>query len=86
MISNQPNLIDGIDPVADALKTLGNRIKSLRIAAGHLNYEKFAYRNNIGRMLLRRAELGSNINYHSLLRIIKALDVSLADFFAEGFD
>jgi len=85
MISNQLNIIEGKDPEIDALKKLGNRIKNLRLKSGNDHYEKFAYRNNIGRILLRRAELGGNINYKNLLKI-KALGVTPAEFFSEGFD
>lgn len=86
MISNQLNILSGLDPDADLLKKIGNRIKTLRIRAGHLNYEKFAYRNGLGRMLLRRAETGANINVTNLLKIIAALGVTLPQFFEEGFD
>ncbi|MEO8947185.1 MAG: XRE family transcriptional regulator [Mucilaginibacter sp.] len=86
MISNQLNKIEGLDPEADALIKLGNRIKTLRIKAGHHHYEKFAYQNNIGRILLRRVELGGNVNYKNLLKIIKALGIRPSDFFSEGLD
>lgn len=86
MLSNQLNKINGLDPDADTLLKIGNRIKTLRIRAGHLNYEKFAYHNHIGRMLLRRAETGANLNVNNLLKIIKALGVTLPEFFEEGFD
>jgi hypothetical protein len=86
MISNQLNIIEGVDPEADALKKLGNRIKSLRIDSGHLNYEKFAYKIGVGRILLRRVELGGNINYKNLLKIINGLGVTPAEFFSQGLD
>jgi transcriptional regulator with XRE-family HTH domain len=86
MISNQLNHIEGIDPDMDALKKLGNRIKTLRTESGHLSYEKFAHQNQIGRMLLRRAETGANINYKTLVRIFRALKVTPAAFFSQGFD
>lgn len=86
MISNQLNRIDGNDPETDALKKLGNRIKTLRMKAGHHHYEKFAHQNDIGRILLRRVELGGNVKYNSLLKIIRALGVTPAEFFSEGFD
>lgn len=86
MISNKLNILDGINPEADLLKKLGNRIKSLRISAGHLNYEKFAYKIGIGRILLRRAELGGNVKYNSLLKIINGLGVTPSKFFSEGID
>jgi hypothetical protein len=65
---------------------LGNRIKSLRIKAGHLDYERFAHNNNIGRMQLRRHELGKNLNYTSLLKVIKGLNITITEFFSAGFD
>ena len=86
MISNHLNIIEGNDPEVDALKKLGNRVKTLRQKGGHFHYEKFAYRNNIGRILLRRVELGGNVNYKNLLKIIRALGVTPAEFFSEGFD
>lgn len=86
MKSNQLNIIDGRDPINDQLKKLGNRIKTLRIKSGHLNYERFAYENNIGRLLLRRCELGSNLTYKNLLKVTNALKVTLEEFFSEGFD
>ncbi|MCR8560304.1 XRE family transcriptional regulator [Mucilaginibacter sp. BJC16-A38] len=86
MISNQLNIITGSDPEQDTLKKLGNRVKTLRIKAGHQHYEKFAFQNNIGRILLRRCELGGNVKFSSLLRIINALGVTPAEFFSKGFD
>jgi transcriptional regulator with XRE-family HTH domain len=86
MISNKLNVIDGTDPDADALKKLGNRIKTLRMKAGHHHYEKFAAQNNIRRILLRRVELGGNVKYNNLLKIIKALGVSPTEFFSDGLD
>ncbi len=79
-------MIEGIDPEADALKKLGNRIKTLRMKAGHQHYEKFAGQHGIGRILLRRVELGGNVKFNSLLNIINALGVTPAEFFSEGFD
>jgi transcriptional regulator with XRE-family HTH domain len=86
MISNQLNIITGNDSERDTLMKLGNRIKTLRMKAGHHHYEKFAFQNEIGRILLRRAELGTNIKFHSLLKIIKALGVTPAEFFSEGLE
>ena len=86
MISNQLNVIEGIDPEVDALRKLGNRVKTLRMTAGHYHYEKFAYQNDLGRILLRRVETGGNVNYKNLLKIIKALGVTPSEFFSEGLD
>jgi transcriptional regulator with XRE-family HTH domain len=86
MLSNKLNVIDGIDPEVDALRKLGNRIKILRMKAGHHNYEKFANQHGIGRILLRRVELGGNVKLNNLLKIIDALGVTPAEFFRDGFD
>lgn len=86
MISNELNLLDGTDTTEKILKKVGNRIKTLRMSGGNWNYEKFAFKNNIDRMLLRRCELGESMNFVSLLKIIKALDIPISEFFNEGMD
>lgn len=70
----------------DYLKALGKRLKDLRIKKGYTNYEYFAYENNIGRAQYGKYETGGNIQFNTLVKILKALDVSLKDFFSEGFD
>jgi hypothetical protein len=86
MISNQLNIVEGTGSERDALLKLGNRVKTLRLKAGYQNYERFAYENNIARLTLRRCELGGNIKFSSLLKIIQALGASPKDFFSEGFE
>jgi transcriptional regulator with XRE-family HTH domain len=68
------------------IKKLAKRIKSLRIAKGYSSYENFAFENGIHRAQYGRYEIGTDIQYTSLLRIAKAFDMSLEDFFSEGFD
>ncbi len=68
------------------LKKLGKRLKELRIKKGYTNYEYFAFENNIGRAQYGKYETGGNIQFDTLVKILKALDISLKDFFAEGFD
>jgi transcriptional regulator with XRE-family HTH domain len=65
---------------------LGKRIKELRIKKGYTNYEYFAFENGIGRAQYGKYETGGNIQFDTLIRIIKALDISIKDFFSEGFD
>lgn len=74
------------DKQKDELLKLSNRIKMLRLRAGHLDYEKFALGNGIARAQYRCYELGANITYTSLLRVMAALQVTPAEFFSEGFD
>ncbi len=66
---------------------LGNRIRQLRIEKGHTNYENFAFDNDISRSQYGRYEKGeSDLQYLTLLRIVKALGMSMEEFFSEGFD
>lgn len=65
---------------------LGDRIKNLRVAAGYSNYEKFSYEHDISRSQFGRYENGQDMKFSSLLKVLKALDISLPEFFSEGFD
>ncbi len=68
------------------LKKLGVRIRGLREARNERNYEKFAFKHDLNRTQLWRYENGEDLNFSSLLKVLQALDVSLAEFFKEGFD
>jgi transcriptional regulator with XRE-family HTH domain len=70
----------------EQLKNLGNRLRELRIAKGFTNYEQFAYEHNIPRAQYGRYERGEDLRFSSLLKVLKALDVSLEEFFKEGFE
>jgi transcriptional regulator with XRE-family HTH domain len=70
----------------EELKKLANRIKSLRIKKGYSNYENFAFENDIARSQYGKYEKGEDLRYSSLMRVIKALGVSVKEFFSEGFD
>ena len=72
-------------PNEDLIK-LGNRIKALRIKRGYTSYEYFAYEHNISRAQFGRYEKGEDLRYTSLLKVVKALDMTLEEFFSEGFD
>ncbi|MCB9290686.1 MAG: helix-turn-helix transcriptional regulator [Lewinellaceae bacterium] len=67
------------------LFNLGERIKALRKARGYSNYEQFAYEHEINRSQYGRYENGEDLRFSSLLKVLKALDISLAEFFGEGF-
>lgn len=69
----------------EQLKNLGKRLRELRIEKGFTNYEQFAYENNIPRAQYGRYERGEDLRFSSLLKVLKALDVSLKEFFKEGF-
>mgnify|MGYP003519559984 CR=1 FL=1 len=56
---------------------LGQRMRELRIKKGYNSFESFAYDN------YEKGE--GNITFKNLLKVIKALDVSIKEFFNEGF-
>lgn len=62
-------------------KKIGNRIKQLRLKAGYTSAEKFAYENEISRAQYARYERGVDMQISSLLRILIAHNVTLAEFF-----
>jgi transcriptional regulator with XRE-family HTH domain len=67
-------------------KKLGYRIKELRIKKGYSSYEYFAYDHDISRAQFGRYENGQDLRFSSLVKVIKAFDISLAEFFSEGFE
>lgn len=68
------------------LNNLGKRIKQLRKASGFSNYEQFAFTHEINRSQYGRYENGEDLRFSSLIKVLKALDISLEEFFSEGFE
>ena len=68
------------------LQNLGKRLRELRISKGHKNYENFAFENGLPRAQYGRYEQGKDLRFSSLVKVLNALDISLKDFFSEGFD
>ena len=69
----------------EELQKLGNRIKQLLIAKGYKNYEIFAYEHGINRAQYGQYENGKNLRYASLIKILNAFEMSIEEFFSEGF-
>ena len=67
------------------LKKIGERLKHFRKKAGYSNYEFFAYDHNFSRPQYGKYEAGANIQLNTLIKILKALNVTLEEFF-QGFD
>lgn len=64
------------------IKKIGDRFRSVREDRGYSNYEVFAHENNISRSQVWKYEKGSgNPTLISLLKMIKALDMTPAEFF-----
>ncbi len=67
------------------LGRLGKKLQKLRREKGYKNYEQFAFDNNISRAQYGRYEKGQDLRFSSLCKVLKALDVSLEEFF-KGFE
>ena len=67
------------------LKEIGERLRYFRKKAGYTNSEYFAYEHNISRPQYGKYEAGANIQLNTLMKILKALNVSLEEFFS-GFN
>lgn len=70
----------------EELIKLGNRIKALRINKGYTSYEIFAYEHNISRAQFGRYEKGQDLRFSSLINIANAFEMTLPEFFSEGFE
>jgi transcriptional regulator with XRE-family HTH domain len=68
------------------LKKIGERLKHFRKEAGYANSETFAYEKNISRAQYGKYEAGANIQLNTLIKILKAMNVSLAEFFDDFKD
>lgn len=66
-------------------RKLGARLRHFRKAKGYTNYEYFAYDIKMSRTQYGKYEAGSNIQFSTLLNLLKALDVTVEEFFADGF-
>ncbi|MCC8407740.1 helix-turn-helix transcriptional regulator [Mucilaginibacter sp. UR6-1] len=68
------------------LEKLAKRIKELRIEKGFSNYEHFAYESGISRTQYGKYEIGDNLKFLTLMKVLKTLDIPVSEFFAKGFD
>ncbi len=67
------------------LENLGKRLRDLRQKKGYTSLEIFAYEHGFGRAQYGRYELGQDLQFTTLVRLVNCFEMSLADFFAEGF-
>lgn len=79
-------MTEGKSYIDDQLKNFANRLKEVRKEKGYANYEQFAFDNELPRAQYGRYEKGQDLRFSSLLKVLKAMDISLADFFSKGFD
>ena len=70
----------------ELLEKLGSRLRELRKSRGYTNYEQFAFDHGLPRAQYGRYEKGQDLRLSSLVKVLTAMDVSLTEFFAEGFE
>ena len=74
-----------LDEQQQIIKKIGERLKALRIEKGHSSYEVFAFENEIDRSQYGKYERGADMRISSLVKVLRALDVTVEEFFSEGF-
>lgn len=67
------------------LKKVGERLKYFRKKSGYTSSEYFAYEHGISRPQYGKYEAGANIQLNTLMKILRAMGVSLEEFF-KGFE
>lgn len=72
--------------IEKSLELVGKRIKQIRKAKGYSNYEQFAFQHDFNRSSYSRFESGTDIRISSLLKVLEAFDMTLEEFFSEGFE
>jgi transcriptional regulator with XRE-family HTH domain len=70
----------------DKLDQLGSRLKYYRKLKGYTNYEHLAYDLGISRSQYGKYENGGNIKFSTLCKILNHLNISLGEFFQDGFN
>ena len=65
------------------MKRIALILERMRKEKGYRSYESFAIDKGLGRMQYWRMEKGTNFQFESLLKILDAHEVNLADFFAD---
>lgn len=68
------------------VQKLGARVRSLRKERGYSNADQFAYEKNIARAQYQRYEKGSDLRFSSIVKLVKAFDMDLNEFFSQGFE
>ena len=70
----------------EELKKLAERLKYLRKKKGYTNMDIFAYEHGFGRAQYGRYENGQDLRYTTIVRLANCFDMSIKEFFSEGFD
>lgn len=65
------------------IQQIAKKLERIRKAKGYTSYENFAIDKGLPRMQYWRMEKGTNFQFESLLKILDAMEISLAEFFGE---
>lgn len=68
------------------IEKLAARIKQIRKQRGYESYEDMALEAGFSRAQYGRYEVGQDLKFSSLGRVIQGLGVTWEEFFSEGFD
>ena len=68
------------------LRSFGARLRYFRKLKGYTNYEHLAYEVEISRSQYGKYENGGNIKLSTLIKILNYMNISLKEFFEEGFE
>lgn len=63
------------------LKAIGKRLREVRKEKGYGSFEFFAWDNKLSSSTYKNMEHGKNVTLITLKRALKALDISIDDFF-----
>jgi transcriptional regulator with XRE-family HTH domain len=72
------------DPLIDVVK-ISRRLKALRIQRGYTTVEAFTKETGLSRSQYLRFEKGNDLKLSSLVKIIKAFNITFSEFFEDGF-
>jgi len=78
MAKNEQKQMKLLDP---RIHQIAKKLEQIRIEKGYTSYENFAIEFDISRMQYWRMEKGTNFTFQSLLKILDAHKISLAEFF-----
>lgn len=68
-------------PPDEIIQKVAERFKTLRQDMGYGNYEKFANDKDIHRAQYGRYEKGTDLRLSSLAKVLRALEITPAEFF-----
>lgn len=69
------------NPTLDEIQQIGAKLKEIRIDKGFTSYEAFANEHELSRAMYGRYEKGQDMRISTLIKILKAMDLTLEEFF-----